>query len=111
MASPQLNIFKTVTYAVTTTNDVIYTAPTGYTGIILMAHIANISSTPATVTFATDNGVSETELLKDFAIPGNDASAGVTGKLILETGNSVKIQASANNKFKVTLSVLESANE
>lgn len=107
----QLNVFKTVTHTVTATNEVIYTAPVGYTGIVLMAQITNVSTTTAVVTFATNNGVSETELLKDFSIPGNDAAAGVTGKLILETGSTVKIKAGANNQLKVTLSILESANE
>lgn len=107
----KLNVFKTVTHTVTTTNETIYTAPTGYTGIILMAHIANVSSSTATVTLSTYNGATETELLKQFQVPANDAVAGVTGKLILEVGHSVKILAGANNQLKITLSVLESSNE
>jgi hypothetical protein len=105
-----LNIFKTVTLNVTTTNQVIYTAPALYSGIILMAQITNISNTSGTVTFSTLVGATETELLKEFGIPGNDAASGVVGKLVLESGSSVKILGSANNKFKITLSVLESAN-
>ena len=106
-----LNVFKTVTANVSTNNSIIYTAPASYTGIVLMAQIANITNTTANVTFSTYNGSTETELLKDYQIPGNDAAAGVTGKLILQTNNSVKILASANNKLKITLSILESVNE
>lgn len=106
-----LNVFKTVTHDVTVTNQTIYTAPSGYTGIVLMAQITNISNATAAVTFSTFDGTTETELLKNFEIPAKDAVSGVTGKLILQTGRSVKIQAGANNQLKITLSVLESANE
>ena len=107
-----LNIFKTVTFAVTSSNTTIYTAPTGYAGIILMAQVTNITSTEGTVTFSTvDTSAStETELVKNFPVPGNDASSMITGKLVLEESDSIKIFANANNKFKVTLSVLESSN-
>lgn len=106
-----LNIFKTVTHNVTTSNETIYTAPSGYTGIVLMAQIANISTSTATVTFSSFDGLTQTELLKDFEVPANDAVAGVTGKLILESGSSARIQGGANNQLKITLSILESANE
>lgn len=106
-----LNVFKTVTHDVTTTNETIYTATAGYTGIVLMAQIANVSNTSATVTFSSYNGTTQTELLKDFEVPANDAVSGTTGKLVLPTGDSIRIQANANDKLKITLSVLESANE
>jgi hypothetical protein len=109
MALP-LNVFKTVTHVVTTTNETIYTAPAGYSAIVLMAQITNVSSVTASVTFSTFDGTNEIELLKGFEIPANDAASGTTGKLVLETGNSVKIQASANDRLKITLSVLESSN-
>jgi hypothetical protein len=105
-----LNIFKTVTLDVTTSNQIIYTAPALYSGIILMAQITNITNTAGSVTLSTLAGTTETELLKDFSIPGNDAASGVVGKLVIESGNSIKILANANDKFKITLSILESAN-
>ena len=105
-----LNIFKTVTFNVTTASQIVYTAPTLYSGIILMAQITNITNTSGSVTFSTLVGSTETELLKDFGIPGNDAASGVVGKLVLESGSSIKISGSANGKFKITLSVLESFN-
>jgi hypothetical protein len=104
-----LNVFKTVTANITTVNTTIYTAPSSYTGIVLMAQITNITSSPANVTVIYSNN--NTELLKDFTIPGNDAAAALTGKLIIETGQSISISASANNALKITASILESANE
>lgn len=108
----ELNIFRTATAVITTTPATVYTAPADYTGIILMAQIANITSSPAEVTVVHENaaGSITTELIKDFAIPGNDAASATTGKLILEEGEKLKVSASANNTFKIVLSILESAN-
>lgn len=107
-----LNVFKTVTEQVTTTDSVIYTAPTDYTGIVLMAQVSNIGASNADVTFShfDTSASSQTELLKNFTIPPNDAASMITGKLVLETGDSVKVQASTNGALKVTLSILESKN-
>jgi hypothetical protein len=106
-----LNTFRTVTATLSTTFETIYTTPLEVSSIILMAQITNVTSTAGTVTFAHDDGVQATELLKDFAIPGNDAVAAVTGKLVLESGEQVRVSANQNNKFKIVLSILESANE
>lgn len=107
-----LNVFKTVTYEITTTLDTIYTAPAGKSAIILMAQIANITSGPLTVTFASKSGTTSinTELVKDYTIPGNDALSAITGKLVLETGDSLLVQGSDDHSLKITLSVLESVN-
>ena len=45
-----LNRFKTYTKTLTTSSQTIYTAPTGYTGIILYAHVTNYGSATTTVT-------------------------------------------------------------
>lgn len=111
MASP-LNVFKTVTAEATTIDDTVYTAPNGVTSIILMAQATNITANTADVTFSHFNANTsiQTELVKEYDIPGNDASGLITGKLVIETGDSVKIIASANNAIKLTLSVLETLN-
>ena len=102
MATP-LNVFKTVTFTVTTSNSTVYTAPTGFTGIILMAQVANVTGTDADVTFSHfDAGTSvETELAKDFTIPANDAGSVLTGKLVLESDTGVPFFA--NQKKTVAL--------
>lgn len=106
-----LNVFKTVTANLTTSPTVIYTAPTGYTGIVLMAQVTNVTSTTTAATISYDNGVAVTELLKDFSIPGNDAAAALTGKLVIPTGKTFLVSAAANSRLKITMSVLETANE
>ncbi len=105
-----LNIFKTVTAQVTSTPTGVYTTPTNYTGIILMAQVANITNSVGLITVTHSNGISEINLLKDFAVPGNDAVSATVGKLVLEQGNTLKVSSTTNNTFELTLSILESAN-
>lgn len=111
MASP-LNIFRTVTNELSETNSILYTTPSGFTGIVLMAQVSNVTSTSKEVTFSHYNtsGDIETELVKELAIPGNDSTSVITGKLILEEGDSVKSFASENSSLKIVLSILESRN-
>jgi hypothetical protein len=111
MALGALNVFKTVTTEITTTANTVYTAPSGYTGIVLMAQISNVSEQTGNVTFSITTESGTTELLKNFDVPKNDAISGTVGKLVIGTGNSVQISAGANNTLKLVLSILESANE
>jgi hypothetical protein len=48
-----------------------------------------------------------TELAKDFTIPVGDAAALLSGKLVIEAGNSIGVYANANSILKLTLSILE----
>lgn len=113
MATIPLNTFKTVTAELTTATSNVYTAPNGVTTIVLMAQVTNITSSSANTTVSTFDSDSQvsTELVKDFEIPGNDASSVTAGKLVLETGNKIQASAGANSALKLTLSVLETANE
>jgi len=85
MALP-LNIFKTITKVASTSPVGIYTSPVGYTGVVLLAQVANISSSTYNVSLShrrTTAGISViTEIVKDFAIPGNDSASLIQGKLI-----------------------------
>jgi hypothetical protein len=130
MALLPLNTFKTKTSTIqsvwkTGTTATVYTAPIGVTSIILMTQVANISTDTHYVTFehfrnlpvlpdAQGNGGQAgsvvTPLIKDFAIPPNDAASMTTGKMIIESLDSVRCYADADNVFKLTLSVLETAN-
>ena len=105
-----LNIFKTETEVLTTGGATIYTAPADYSAIILLAQISNVTGNVVNATFSVYDGVTTTELIKDFGIPGNDAASATVGKLVLETGKSIVASASANSSLKLVLSVLESKN-
>jgi hypothetical protein len=106
-----LNIFKTVTFDIGTTVSEIYTAPALYSAIVLSAQITNVTGSTALATMSVlAEDSTETELIKDFAIPPNDASSALVGKLVLETGYGLTVVASTNDTLKITLSILESKN-
>lgn len=106
MASP-LNTFKSVAANITTVATNIYTCPAETTAIVLLAQATNIHATnDGNITFYSSlNG--NTELAKDFTIPVGDAAALLSGKLVVEAGNSIGVYANANSVLKLTLSILE----
>lgn len=112
MATPlPLNTFRTVTATVETTLTSVYTTPDGVSTVVLGAQCANVTDTATTVTFIHSKDGTDTELLKDFDLPANDAVNLVSGKLVLESGSVVKIQTGTNLSCKLTLSILETSNE
>lgn len=109
MAQLPLNRFQTETLQLTTSEQTLYTTPTGYTAIVLYAHVANYGSTDSSVTMTHVRGATSTEIIKGANVPINDAFVPLSGKLVLETSDSIKIFASQNNTLKVILSILETA--
>ena len=109
-----LNVFKTVTKIATTDSVGIYTAPTGYTGVLLLAQAANIDSNTHTISFSHQRSVAgiavTTELLKDFPIPGNDTANLLPGKLVLESNDVIVLSASDGTNIKFIASILETLN-
>lgn len=108
-----LNTFKNLPFAVTTTSQVVYTAPLGITTIVLMAQVSNIITSTAKVTFqhySFETGIT-TFIVKDIDVPPNDARILLSGKLVLQTGDQIRIQASANNALQFLASILETANQ
>lgn len=127
MALLPLNVFKTKTTVLTTASNArIYTAPVGVTAIVLMANAANVDlSNTRLVTLAhyrnlpiladtQGNGGQAgnviTEQVLKFAIPSNDAGSLLSGKMIIESLDSIIAYSDADGAIKVTLSILETAN-
>lgn len=106
MASP-LNTFKSYAANITTVPTNVYTCPAETTAIVLLAQATNVNaSDDGNITFYTSmNG--NTELAKNFTIPVGDSAALLSGKLVVEAGNSIGVYANANSVLKLTLSILE----
>jgi len=105
-----LNIFQTITAVVDLTSTEVYTAPTGYTGVVLLAQVANIGSTTEDITLLHRRSATDTELLKNFPISGNDTANLLTGKLVLESGDKLVLSGSNASNLKFVTSILESLN-
>jgi hypothetical protein len=107
-----LNVFRTVTANIKTTSNVIYTAPTLKTAIVLSMQVTNVTTgTVSTTFYHSTAGNVYVELTKDYDIPMKDSASITTGKLVLETGQKVVASASVSDALKVVMSVLETAND
>ena len=106
-----LNVFKTVTSVVPTSPVGIFTASTGYTGVVLLAQAANIGSQTRTISVSHERSVSgiavTTEIVKGLPIPTNDTANLLAGKLVLETDDILVISADNATDVKFISSILE----
>jgi hypothetical protein len=82
-----LNVFQTITAIVDTTPTVIYTAPIGYTGVVLLAQVTNVGATSEDITFIHRRNLNDTRILKEYPIPSNDTANLLAGKLVLKSGD------------------------
>jgi len=105
-----LNTFKTLTAIVTTASQAVYTTPAGVSTVVLLAQFVNVSSSTGNVTMYQSRSGTDIEIAKEFPIPANDAGSLLTGRLILEAADSLKVKAGSNNTFKFVFSYLETAN-
>jgi len=109
-----LNVYQTITHVVGVNTVGIYTAPVGYSGVVLLAQAANIGSDTHTVSLShkrSSAGIAvTTEIVKDLPIPANDSANLLFGKLILETGDALQIRANNGTNVKFIASILETLN-
>ena len=75
-----------------------------------MAQAANVGSQTRTVSFSHKRDAITTEIVKDFPIEANDTANLLPGKLVLETGDSLEVSASAGFDIKFIGSILETLN-
>ena len=105
-----LNVFQTVTAVVSTSPTEIYTAPVGYTGVVLLAQVANIGTSSYDVTLVHRRSVTDTEMLKEFPISASDTANLLAGKLVLESGDKLVLSGSNGTDLKFIASILETLN-
>lgn len=113
MALP-LNVFKTITNIASTSPVGIYTAPVGYTGVVLLAQAANVGNNTQSISFSHQRstvGVAvTTEIVKNFPVASSDTITLLSGKLILQSGDSLVLSASSGTDIKFIGSILETLN-
>lgn len=109
-----LNVFRTITSVASTSFVGIYTAPVGYSGVVLLAQATNVDSVPHKISFShqrTRSGIAvTTEILKDFAIPANDSANLLAGKLVLEERDVIVLSSDTSSGVKFIGSILETLN-
>lgn len=109
MALP-LNVFQTVTAVLTTIPTEIYTAPVGYTGVVLLAQVTNVGANSQDITVLHRRSLTDTEILKEYPISSKDTANILSGKLIIESGDKLVISGSDSSNLKFIASILETLN-
>jgi len=105
-----LNVFQTVTSVVSASPTVVYTAPVGYTGVVLLAQVANVGASSADVTLIHRRSSTDTEMLKNYPISSSDTANLLAGKLVLESGDRLVLSGSNGTDLKFIASILETLN-
>jgi hypothetical protein len=102
-----LNNFKTTLANITTSTANVYTPPTGYATVVLMAQVSNTGNATIQITADVNRSGSSTSLINGASIPVNDAISVLTGRLILNVGDVLQFTSSDNTSAQLVLSYLE----
>ena len=102
-----LNVFKTITQVAPTSPVGIYTASTGYSGVVLLAQAANVGSDTQTVSLSHKRDSVTTEIIKTLPIEASDTANLLPGKLVCEAGDIIQLSASNATDIKFLVSILE----
>ena len=103
------NTFKNAGVAIGTSATTLYTAPAGTTGIIHAIYISNVDGTnDASVDITiTDTSAGQTyHIMKTVEVPA-DSTLVIEKPINLETGDILKVKASAASDLEAFASVLE----
>ena len=109
-----LNVFRTLTKSVKdSTGDLdMYTAPNGYTGIILSFQITNASdsSEECSITFHDSAGADGVHLLSKLDVPPRESFNATAGKTVVTSGGVLRVQGRRDDNLKGVIGILESLN-
>ena len=105
------NTFKNFRGDLTTGGVTVYTCPAATTAIVLHCQVANVDGTNSadvTVRWTDDsNSDAVTRLANTVAVPADTSLSVLTGKLVLEAGDTIVGVASADGDLELSGSVLE----
>jgi hypothetical protein len=102
-----LNNFRTTLENLTTSTANVYTPPIGYSTVVLMAQVSNTGNSTVQISAGVNRSNNYTSLINLASVPVNDAITVLTGRLILNFGDTLQFASSANNSSQLVLSYLE----
>ena len=105
-----LNSFKTVPVTLGAEDkQLIYTCPAGVSAVVLFAQVSNVGEDEEWFSAYHEREGVHTELLHQAPIYPHDAARAIVGgRMILQTGDAMRVTASSEN-LKMVLSLLETA--
>lgn len=110
VAQAAVNVFQTITSTVGLTTTVVYVAPIGYTGVTLLTQVTNTGSTTEQISFGFRRLNNDSPIVQDLAIPAKDTVNLLSGKLVLESGDSLTLVGTDATNLKFLASILETSN-
>ena len=89
----------------------IYTCPPGVASLVIYGNVSNVGQGSSITSFTVKHSRSsiDTEIVKNARIPHQDAMSFIEGRLVMETGDILKIEGDNNNTMKCIISILENA--
>jgi hypothetical protein len=102
-----LNNFRTTLEDLTTTTANVYTPPVGYSTVVLMAQVSNTGNSTVQISAGINRSNNYTSLINLASVPVNDSITVLTGRLILNFGDTLQFTSSANASSQLVLSYLE----
>jgi hypothetical protein len=106
-----INNFTTVTANLTASLSTVYSTPVGYSSVILLCQVSNVSgSALAASGYHLRSGV-PTAMLQNYPIPVNDAVSMLTGRLVMTYGDSLEFSANVDSGAQLLLSILETSTQ
>lgn len=86
-----------------------YTVGAGVQTTVIGLSVCNTTTAPVTVSVTVNDGTNDTYLVKGAGIPVGQSLIPIGGdeKVVLITGDSIKVQSSAATSLDVVMSILE----
>ena len=108
MANTFKSITKTGGATAANTDITVYTVPASTTTIIIGLTISNLINTSITVDVKLENADGDNiHIGKNLPIPSGSALNALTGKVVMETGDILKVQSDTANSADIALSIME----
>lgn len=105
-----INTFKLVPKDLNGGENIIYTTPVNVSTIILSLHLANYSAIDQRVSVRLVSGSVTASILVEALVPAKETLNPFSGRVVLETSNSLVVSASNSGVMQAALSILENAN-
>jgi hypothetical protein len=106
-----VNNFRTLTQTVGLSTSILYTAPAGYTGVVLLSQVTNKGSSTHNMSyFYRRSSGADIDIVRNLSIPAGDTANLLNGKLVIESGDKLGIIGNNASDMDFIASVMETSN-
>ena len=115
MAAVALNTFRTIRVDISITEETVYTCPIGVSSVVILSQVTNTDPNEeyhnvTAIHSRSSEVITDYKFANNVVVPPNDGVSLIPdGRMVLETGDSIKIFGSSDESLNLILSVLETA--